>query len=339
MTLPRNTIVLQCAALTALALAGSAAAAADLAGRGVHYFASSSGCPLPRVSAGPGMCNRIGLDDDATTAAIDPGTQQIHFNNTRSYAKKTIVGDVLLQGSAVSASGQRVPVSAHLLISKSGDKWSLSSHEHAPVRGAFHDVQIDPYSVDVPAPGGRRVLASSNEAVKVVADPTLAVRLATQLVQVRDNREAPKGGAAGMATGDPDITIALGSGRVAKPVMRARLHSDPLGTGDLATLLAQGTWWFELEALTGKIPDRVVQRELFLYGLSEQALLKPLMAHGFASRDKLVVGAVNGKGYLRYRDQQQPFDGAGDVATTFLQQSFIGLVLGTQLAYGNAPAR
>lgn len=330
MTLHRSYTTLQWAALSALALTFSAGAT-DLEGRGVHYFASTSGCPLPEVSMRAEMCNRIGLDDQATTAAVDTSSHQIHFNNARSYNKKTIVGDVLLQGSALDEAGRRVPVSVHLILSKSGDAWSVSGHAHTPVKGAFSAVHIAPYLVDVPAASGRRVLVTFEQVTKLVSDPALASRLSSHLVQVRDNR--------GANTGDADITIALGADKVAKPVMRARLRTDPPGAGNAGGLLAHGTWSFELEALTGKIPDHVVQRELFLYGLSEQPLLKPLMKHGFAAREKLTIGAVHGQGYLRYGDQQQAFAGAGDAASNFLQQSFIGLVLGNQLAAGDALAR
>jgi hypothetical protein len=330
MSLHRYTATLQWAALSALALAGNASAT-DLKGRGSHYFPSTSGCPLPEVSMRPLMCNRIGLDDQATTATVDMSAHQIHFNNARSYVEKTIVGDVLLQGSALDERGRQVPVSVHLKLSKSRDRWSFSGHAHAPVKGAFSAVRIDPYLVDVPTASGRRVLVSSEQITKLVSDPSLAARLSSHVVQVRDNR--------GANTGDADITIALGAGKVAKPVMRARLHSDPQGGGGASGLLAHGTWSFELEALTGKIPNGVVQRELFLYGLSEESMLKPLMQRGFAAREKLIIGAVNGQGYLRYGDQQQTFAAAGDAAAAFLQQSFIGLVLGTQVAVRDAPVR
>ena len=176
MTLHRSCIILQWVALTALVLTGSARAT-NLEGRGVHYFASSSGCPFPEVNMRAEMCNRIGLDDQDTTAAVDTNSHQIHFNNARRYDKKTIVGDVLLQGSALDGTGRRVPVSVHLILSKSGDGWSVSSHAHAPVKGAFSAVRIDPYLVDVPAASGRRVLVSFEQATKLVADPALAARL------------------------------------------------------------------------------------------------------------------------------------------------------------------
>ncbi|TWI63424.1 hypothetical protein IP91_03394 [Pseudoduganella lurida] len=318
--------ILQWTALGALALSGNAGAS-DLAGQGSHYFASASGCPLPKISMRAVLCNRIALDDQATTATVDTGTHRIHFDNTRRYGRKTIVGDVLLQGSALDEAGRRVPVGVHLILSKDGDSWSFSGHPHTPVMGRFSEVRIDPYLVDVPSESGRRVLISADQAAKLVTDPALAARLTSHLVQVRDTR--------GTHPGDADITIFLGAGKASKPVLRARLQ----GTGAADALLAQGTWSFELEALTGRIPDQVVRRELFLYGLSGQPTLDPLMQHGFASRDRLTIGAVDGRGYLRYGDRQQAFDGAADAAAAFLQQSFIGLVLGTRFAAADASAR
>jgi hypothetical protein len=43
-----------------------------------------------------------------------------------------------------------------------------------------------------------------------------------------------------------------------------------------------------------------------------------------------VLGAANGKGYVRYDGQQREFAGADAAARAFLQDSFIGLVLGWQ---------
>jgi len=155
--------------------------------------------------------------------------------------------------------------------------------------------------------------------------------LSSRLVQVNDNR--------GANTANADISIALGAGKVAKPVMRARLHGDPQSAAAIGGSLAHGAWTFELEGLTSKIPDQVVQRELLLYGFSNEPMLKPLMQRGFAMRDKLAIGAVQGRGYLRYGTREKASGGAGDVATAFLQQSFIGLMLGTQIAASHALAR
>lgn len=306
------------AIFAAICAMSATAGAADFAGRGVYYFASASGCPLSELTGNATQCNRVGLDDAATSVEVDEKAHKVHFSNSRSYDSKAIVGDLLLQGTAASEDGARVPVSFHLVLSKSGGKWSVTGHSHAPVKGRLSDVRIDPYDVDVTEAGGKRQVLPSAQIAKTLTDPGLAARFTSHLVQVRSNRAA--------GAHDADITIGLGASKLSKPVMRAVLHGVPAVAGPQAP----DNWSFELEALTGKIPDRVAQRELFLYGLDNQPLLKPLMERGFASHDKLVVGASGGKGYLRYGDQQQPFDGADAVARAFLQQSFIGLVLGWQ---------
>ncbi|MEC5161962.1 hypothetical protein ACFDR9_004364 [Janthinobacterium sp. CG_23.3] len=314
-----------------LAHACALAGATEFAGRGVFAFPSASGCPLAALTGNAEQCNRLALDHAETRATLDQAEQLIHFHNTRQYAKKTVVGDVLLQGSGLSEDGKRVPLGFHLVLSKSGDKWSTSQHTHAPVKGNFSAVQIDPYQVDVTEADGKRVVLVAEKITETLTQPSLATRLASDLVQVRDNRAKD--------ARDADITIAVGAGKLSKSVMRARLHSDPVNGGNVDSLLTQGSWAFELEALTGKIPDAVAQRELFLFGLSGQPMLKPLLVRGFKKHEKLSVGAVNGKGYLRFGDQQQDFPGADAVARAFLQQSFIGLVLGWQQLDGGAHAR
>ena len=110
------------------------------------------------------------------------------------------------------------------------------------------------------------------------------------------------------------------------PSLRA---GSPESGGDVS-ILDSGTWQLELHALTGKIPEHVAQRELFLFGMEAEPLLRPLVERGFAKGETLTVGAVSGQGYLRYAGRQQAFPAAAATARDFLQQSFIGLVLGWQ---------
>jgi hypothetical protein len=308
-----------------LALAGAAtlAGAADLAGRGVFHFRSEAGCPFAGLAGAGNDCNRLALDDPDTRAALDTAAHTIRFTNTRSYADKTLVGDVLLQGSGQARNGQRVPLTFHALLSRSGTDWSVSSHAHSPVGDEFGDIRIDPYQVVVnEANHTERVVLSADQVVEALARPSLTARLAHVLVQVEDNRTH--------GARDADITIGLGLGKASKAVARARLRA-PLAQGrELAEGLRQGNWTLELQALSGQIPRQVVQRDLFLYGLESQSLLQPLLQRGLRKNEKLVLGAANGKGYVRYDGQQREFAGADAAARAFLQGSFIGLVLGWQ---------
>ncbi|QOF78207.1 hypothetical protein [Variovorax sp. 38R] len=311
--------------LCLLVLAGACvtAGAADFTGRGIFNFKSDSGCPFSALAGPANDCNRLALDDADTRAALDSAAHTLRFANPRIYGQKTIVGDVLLQGSGQSRnSGQRVPLTFHALVSRSGSEWSVSSHAHSPVGGEFSDIRIDPYQVVVIEGGAERVVLTPAQIGETLSRPSIAARLANEIVQVQDNRT---GGAT-----DADITVGLGLSRASKSVARARFRA-PLAKGiELSEAMRQGNWSLELQALSGQIPRQVVQRDLFLYGLESQSLLQPLMQRGFKKNEKLVLGAAGGKGYVRYDGQQREFAGADASARAFLQDSFIGLVLGWQ---------
>ncbi|WP_233236628.1 hypothetical protein [Bordetella sp. LUAb4] len=327
------------AAATATAPAAAAAAASAAAragatytGRGIFNFASSSGCPLGDATAGGQACNRLALTDADTRATVATDAHTIRFDNTRHYAADTPVGDVLLQGSGVDAQGKRVPLSLHLKLSRDGGKWAASMHAHAPVRGDFTDLRIDPYRVMVNGPSGEETVLTPEQAIAVMAKPSLSARIAQGLVQVR---------AAGQPDA-PDVIVALGVGKVAKRLARVRFHSQSGGAVSIPAQLAQGNWSLDMQALSGQIPRRAVQGDLFLFGLENETLLRPLREKGFAKHDALTVGAKDGQGYLRYNGVQQPFPQAERVARLFMEDSFLGLILtqqrGTQAPTPTPPA-
>ena len=314
-----RSLVMRTAPLLVAAACGTAAAA-DFAGRGVHGFKSGSGCPFPALSGEAAECNRVALDDADTRATIDVAARTIRFANTRRYAGKTVVGDVVLQGSGQASNGQRVPLTFHVLLSRSGEGWSVSSHAHAPVDGRFTAVQIDPYQISVSGPKAERVVVTPAQVSKALTDPSLAAKLANELVQVRDSR--------GAAAKDGDITVGLGVGKATKWVARARFHTEPAAGQNLDQTLNQGTWALELGALTGQIPHKVAKRELFLYGLEGQSLLQPLLARGFAKNERLIIGAADGKGYVSFRRQAGEFRRRGHRCTRLFATGLHGLVAG-----------
>lgn len=307
---------------TALFLCASAhAAAASYTGRGVFNFESHSGCPLGDATAGGQACDRLALADPDTRATVDTEAHAIRFDNARAYASDTPVGDVLLQGSGVDAHGARVPLSLHLKLSRDGAKWKTSMHAHAPVRGDFTDIQLDPYRVTVNGPKGEETVLTPERAVDVLAKPSLTARIAQGLVQVR---------VAGQRADAADIIVSLGVGKVAKQLARVRFQSQLGGEADIPARIAQGNWSLDMQALSGHIPRRAVQGDLFLFGLENETLLQPLREHGFAKNDALTVGARDGQGYLRYNGIQQAFPQAARVARLFMEDSFLGLILTRQ---------
>lgn len=304
------------------------AQAEDLQGRGVFHFANTAGCPLPSIEA----CNRIALDDEHGRARLDQAGRRVELSNEQSYAQETVIGDLLLQGSALAENGQRVPVSLHLLVSKKGQQWSSSIHAHAPVKGDMREVQLDAYQVSAAVAGQQQVLLTPEQALAALTSPSRTARLAKQFVQIRDNRvEAAK-------TEYADITVALGLEKAALPAVRASLYVQG-GHTQLDKALQGGTWSLELEALRSHLPQQVIERDLFLFGLDRQPLLQVLKAEGFPKHGKLLIGARNGEGYLSYQGQRVDLPRAGEVARAFLQESFIGLVLTGQQSVAVAQAK
>ncbi|MCX4162420.1 MULTISPECIES: hypothetical protein [Paraburkholderia] len=298
--------------------AGAHAATTDFTGRGVFHFESKSGCPLASTDQSATDCNRVALDLADVHAAVDTAANTIVFSSGAADHDGAVVGDVLLQGSGVATDGRRVPLSLHLLLRQSGSKWSPDIYVHAPVRGKFTDVKMDPYRVSVREGTTEHVVLTPQQALDVLTHPSLASRVAREFVAVRPSD-------AKNPTAD-DITIALGLGRLSKSVARASFSASG-ADADLNQTLASGTWTIEIEALSGQIPLWVTQRELFLFGLDDSALLQDLRTHGFHSHDKLVLGARDGKGYLSFNGHEEAFAGAAASGRSFMQDSFIGLIL------------
>ncbi|MFO1250832.1 MAG: hypothetical protein U1E77_06745 [Inhella sp.] len=312
----------------ALLLSANLAQAEEFSGRGVHAFASGSGCPLPTLS----LCNRVALDDPHSRVELDRNAGTIRFRNDQHYPDERVIGDVLLHGQAKAADGRVVPVSLHLLLSKEGKRWSHSVHAHSPVPGDLTEIKLDAYRIEAELGGQGQTLLTPEQALRTLASPSTAAKLAQQFVQVRDNRAAPAKASPATPATPPaaaDITIALGLGKAALPAVRASLHL-PGGPGSLTQALAGGDWKLELQALRSHLPLSVIRRDLFLFGLEQVELLQPLHQAGFAKHDKLLLGARKGQGYLGFRGRQVDFPQAAEAARAFLQDSFIGLVLSGQ---------
>lgn len=310
---------LACLALLTLS-AQANAALSEFSGRGVFHFASTSGCAsATSPQRNDHDCNRIALDVADARASVDLSTHAIVIGADADHDSKTVVGDVLLHGSGIAADGQRVPLSLQVLLRRSGQVWKSDTYVHAPVRGQFTEVILDPYQISVREGDGERVLLTAEQARDALAQPSLAARLARYFVVVRpSDKQNPSA---------DDITIGLGIGRVSKSVMRARFTSAQPSTTELAALLEHGTWNLELQALSGQIPLWVVQRQLFVFGLEHSPLLKEVRQRGLNKRDSLELGAVNGQGYLRYNGREERFAKANAAGAAFMRDSFIGLIL------------
>ena len=308
---------LACAA--GLICIASHASAEDYTGRGVFPFASSTGCPVPSQPA----CNRIALDDADTHATLDTATHQIRFANARSYDKKTMVGDVVLHGHGTAADGRVVPLSLHVFVYKDDDTWKISAHAHAPVRGKFSQIVLEPYTLMVMDGGTAKAILTPDEGVKVIADPSFAAEMARVFVQLRDNRGEPDAA--------PDLTIALGLGKVAKSVVRVQLQMDaPAPDQSLEQQLQHGTWALRLQPKSSHVPRDTVARDLFLFGLEQLPVLQDVVANGFKHKLPMVMGADKGNGYVIVGETRVAYPNAAESALAFLQNSFMGEIVAYQ---------
>ncbi|RAS34586.1 hypothetical protein [Paraburkholderia bryophila] len=318
----------------ALLLLSTAAQAApvEFAGRGVYDFASASGCPFDFTGAATAgaataagkdathaACNRVALDIQDARASVDPDGHTILLSSDTAHESRTLIGDVLLQGSGVASNGRRVPLSLQVLLRRTGRTWSPDIYVHAPVPGKFAEVRMDPYRIVVREGTEQRVVFTPEQAYDLLAHPSLAARVARHLVEVRPTAQ-------GEANAN-DITIALGIGQVAKAVARARFSTDQPDDTDLNQVLATRNWTVDVEALSSQIPAWAVKRELFLFGLEASPLLQDVRERGFDQHDKLSFGVANGAGFLRFNGREEPFAGAVASGRAFMQDSFIGLIL------------
>lgn len=295
------------------------ASAESYTGRGVFPFASHAGCPVPSQAA----CNRIALDDADTHASLDTAAHQIVFANTRSYDKKTMVGDVVLHGHGSAADGRVVPLSLHVFVYKDDDAWKISAHAHAPVRGKFSQIVLEPYTLMVMDGGTAKAILTPDEGLKVIADPSFAAQVARVFVQLRDNRTKPDAA--------PDLTIALGLGKVAKSVVRVQLQAPAVAADQtFEQQLRHGTWAVRLQPLSSQVPRETVARDLFLFGLERLPVVQDVLTNGFKHKLPMVMGAENGVGYVIVGETRVAYPGAADSALAFLQNSFMGEIVAYQ---------
>lgn len=311
------------ALMLALACLG-VAHAESFQGAGIFEFKGQSACPFTIAPQG-NDCRQIALADGFTHAAIDANRHEIHLANDHEYAKGTLVADVFLPARAKDANGATVPLMLHAKITRKGkDGWSISAHGHAPVVGPFTAVEMEPWHILADHGNGATQLIDEAESARILANPSLAARLARQFVEVRDNR-------GDKAAGKPDITVLVGLGPLASAFVRSQLDvtaADP--SEKLGHTLQTGTWALSLQSLSRLIPLDVTRHELFLYGVDHEPLLREVYEHGLKKDSLLVIGAKDGKGYLQLDGKTADFPGAAQAASRFMAVSFVGHVLAWQ---------
>jgi hypothetical protein len=127
-------------------LAAEPPAVEKLRGPGAHYFAGAVRCPLAAVgSRAAELSNRIVLDDGYSRVTVDRRTHRIVFHNTHRYARRTLIGDVVLLGTGTTEKGATAPVAVHLKIDRDERRFRAALHPHPTVREKVVAVELEPF--------------------------------------------------------------------------------------------------------------------------------------------------------------------------------------------------
>jgi len=326
------------ALVLAVAVTAQARDVERLAGRGVYYVTGRVRCPLAGVGTrAADASNRVALDDDASTVTIDRDAHRLVLTNARTYPARTLVGDVLLLGIGTTASEGRVPFGVHVKIEKDGRRFRTSVHPHPTTRAPVSAVELEPF--DVLVSDGRtetRVLAPA-DAEKAIREPELTARLANLLLQVEDHTAgktiAPDAAGARLV----DLTIGYGAPRMNLKLARVEVLSlDPenaalVRRGALAEMLARGAWELRISPTVVGLPKSEFERDLFLFGVDDVAVLAPLKTRGLRRGETLVIGYRDGQGFIGIGDQRAPIAHAADVARAYLEFHLVGGIVARQI--------
>lgn len=303
-----------------------------LTGRRVHWFEGGDFCPL----AGAGTrsataCSRIAFDDATSSAEIDRAHHRIALRNVAQFDHKTLIGDVLLQGTTTLASGERLPIAVHLMVSKRGKSFDTRIHSHAVSREKGKSYQLEPWTVSLSNGEKETVVLTPEKALEAVRDPGLAAKLAEQLVEVRDDLPEVKPDPKAPLRYVAAVSVGVGLGAAAKYVARADLLVAREGAPKtVAELLRSGTWELRISCLSHLLPKDVFRRDLFLYGLEGNPVLAKAEKDGLEKGQTLTLAMHAGKGTLVLGDAAAELPDAVDSARGFLEMSFLGSIIARQ---------
>jgi hypothetical protein len=304
-------------------------------GRGTYYFDSGPTCPLAGVgSRGPRTCNRLALDDGETTAVVDLAAQRVSFTNAHTYADSTTVGDLIATGWATTKSGQRLPVSVHVVIQKDGDEFEADVHVHPTTHDAMIGADVDTFRVSVSDGKTEHEVATRNDLMKAVREPPLSLRLAQAMTDVHDNLEDVKQDPSKPGFRTADITLILGKGAAGDNLLRLSV-TVPGGltkpAHNLAEVMAQDGGELTITSLSRLLPSDMLERDLFLVGAESVPALARVQKKGLAKGESMVwVIHPDGTGEVRVGADRSPLPHAHDVARAFLEFTFLGGVLTNQ---------
>jgi hypothetical protein len=306
-------------------------AIASYRGPCVTFLPGRIRCPLAGVGArAADASNRLVVDDPATEVTVDRGTGLITIHDDRVCAAKTVLVDFVWLAQGFDAAGRATPFTIHAEVTKLGAAFAIDIHTHEPARLPRAHVAYEPFEIVAVGGGQRVVLVDRARLAAVSAKNPLARRLAQALTATRDHLSGvtQDPGIPGYRVADRSIGIgALGRGMW---LVRARITSlaasnAPLiERGSLVEMLREGSWELSIEALTERLLPQIVQRDLFLFGLSDLSVLASVRRGGLRAHQTLGFRTLAGEGELRLDDAHVPLPGALDVARAYIEFHMLG---------------
>jgi hypothetical protein len=304
------------------------------ASRGIFYFSGCVRCPLAGIGSRPeNASNRLALDDDSTAVTIDHEAARITVENSRSYADKTVVCDLMFLAIGISAAGERKPFGIHLKILKEGRKFSVDLHRHLRSQVPSVRAEYEPYEVVVIDGETRRVMMDKAEADRLIKKPSFALRVVKSLMAMRDHLDGIKQDPKAPGYRVADLSVGFGALGLNYMIARAQLESRSadnarlIERGDVVEMLRDGAWELRLTAFSEKWLPEVVQRDMFLFGLDDVELLEPVKQHGLRKNQTLAFRFDKGQGEVLLDGKSEPFAGALDTARAYLEFHMLGGLL------------
>jgi hypothetical protein len=296
----------------------------DLSGRGVHFIEGRVRCPLASIGARAAFAsNRLALDDDHTKASFDDARRTLRLSNARRYAKKTLVGDLIMLGEGRTHDGRHLPLAFHTRFEKKGNAWDARPHLHPTSAARLVSVVVEPLTVLLD--DGRRENVVLDEDVVRAAwrDPPLASRLGRALIAIREAPESRPGRLV--------LDVTIGVGPFAKRAVRVSLEGGR-GARSLSDVLQSERAVLRVQASMNLPAAREhVRRALFLLGLDGEPALSALSERGLARGEALEFALHGAEGTLSYGGRAIAIPRAPDVARAYLELDFAGAILAQEL--------
>jgi hypothetical protein len=311
----------------------------QLCGRGVFFFDGPKRSPMAGLGQrGEFASNRVALDDVVTTATWDANARKLVIRNTAAYEDETQVACVLLLGTARSTlTEQEVPVGVHLMVYKDEEEFVTTIHGHVVVREAVHHPDLLGIQVVLDDGRTRTVALTLSTALQALKEPfqdSAAARL-IGLVGV-DNLEGQEVDITRPGARLADGSVGMGRGFLTKLVLRAQLialdGARPIPPGTPWTdVFRTGGYELRLTALSSFLPQEPWPRNLFLLGLDEIPILRPLAENGLEDGQTLSFTFREGKGTITLGDRSAPVEDAPEAVRRYLEFDFVGGIIRYQL--------